>query len=148
MTAAPYRIAVDAQNLLHDRRGIGRYLRSTLQRILPAAEVGRVAYLRHLGLDYRTAFLDRGIDFTIGEAHLLYRAPLRFDDEFDIKVRVGKIRHSSWTFEYAFDRADGLHCAEASTVQVVIGREGTPRARRMPEALRMILENARGVAGT
>ena len=112
------------------------------------AEVGRVAYLRHLGLDYTKEFLERGIDFTIGEAHVTYRAPLRFDDEFDIKVRVGQIRHSSWTFEYAFDRADGLHCAVASTVQVVIGREAPPRARRMPEGLRMILENAKGVAGT
>ncbi len=112
------------------------------------AEVGRVAYLRHLGLDYTKEFLDRGVDFTIGEAHVTYRAPLRFDDEFDIRVRVGQIRHSSWTFEYAIDRADGLHCAEASTVQVVIGREAVPRARRMPETLRMILENAKGVAGT
>ena len=131
-----------------------RYGETDLQQVvyyanyLLYAEVGRVAYLRYLGLDYTKEFLDRGIDFTIGEAHVTYRAPLRFDEEFDIKVRVGLIRHSSWTFEYAIDRADGLHCAEASTVQVVIGREGTPRARRMPEALRMILENAKGVAGT
>ena len=61
------------------------------------AEVGRVEYLRHLGLDYTKELLDKGIDFTIGEAHLKYRAPLRFDDEYDIKVRVGEIRHSSWT---------------------------------------------------
>jgi acyl-CoA thioester hydrolase len=107
------------------------------------AEVGRVAYLRHLGLDYTKEFLAKGIDFTIGEAHLKYRAPLRFDDEYDIKVRVGEIRHSSWTFDYAIDRADGLHCADASTVQVVIGRTAPPRAQRLPEGLRMILENAR-----
>lgn len=112
------------------------------------AEVGRVAYLRQLGLDYTKEFLDRGVDFTIGEARVTYRAPLRFDDEFDIKVRVGQIRHSSWAFEYAIDRADGLHCAEATTLQVVIGRDPVPRARRMPETLRMILENAKGVAGT
>jgi acyl-CoA thioester hydrolase len=107
------------------------------------AEVGRVAYLRHLGVDYTKDFLDRGVDFTIGEAHLKYRAPLRFDEEFDIKVRVGEIRHSSWSFEYAIDRADGLHCAEMSTVQVVIGREETLRAQRMPEGLRMVLESAK-----
>ncbi|HUQ41283.1 MAG TPA: thioesterase family protein [Candidatus Limnocylindrales bacterium] len=112
------------------------------------AEVGRVAYLRALGLDYTTAFLDNGIDFTIGEAHVTYRAPLRFDDEFDIKVRVGQIRHSSWTFEYAIDRADGLHCAEASTVQVVIGRTPTPRAQRLPDTLREMLERAKEDAGT
>lgn len=108
------------------------------------AEVGRVAYLRHLGIDYTKDFLDRGVDFTIGEAHLKYRAPLRFDEEFDIKVRVGEIRHSSWSFEYAIDRADGLHCADVSTVQVVIGREETLRAQRMPEGLRMTLERAKG----
>ena len=107
------------------------------------AEVGRVAYLRHLGVDYTKDFLDRGVDFTIGEAHLKYRAPLRFDEEFDIKVRVGEIRRSSWSFEYAIDRADGLHCADVSTVQVVIGREETLRAQRMPEGLRMVLENAK-----
>ena len=107
------------------------------------AEVGRVAYLRHLGVDYTKEFLDRGVDFTIGEASVKYRAPLRFDDEFDIRVRVGDIRHSSWAFEYAIDRADGVHCAELSTVQVVIGREAPPRAQRMPEGLRMVLENAR-----
>ena len=111
------------------------------------AEVGRVAYLRHLGLDHTRDLLDHGIDFTIGEAQVKYRAPLRFDDEFDIKVRVGEIRHSSWSFEYAIDRADGLHCADVSTVQVVIGRTATLRAQRMPAGLRMILEKAKGVAG-
>lgn len=111
------------------------------------AEVGRVAYLRHLGFDYTKELLDQGVDMTIGEAHVKYRAPLRFDDEFDIKVRVGELRHSSWTFEYAFDRADGLRCADASTVQLVIGRTATPRAQRMPDGLRMILQKAKGVAG-
>jgi acyl-CoA thioester hydrolase len=112
------------------------------------AEVGRVAYLRHLGLDYSKEFLANGVDFTIGEAHVQYRAPLRFDDEFDIKVRVGEIRHSSWTFEYAIDRADGTHCADLSTVQVVVGRVPPMKAQRLPQSLKATLERARGVAGT
>lgn len=107
------------------------------------AEVGRIAYLRHLGIDYRRQLLDQGVDFTIGEASVRYRAPLRFDDEFDIRVRVGELRHSSWSFEYAIDRADGLHCADVSTVQVIISREAQPRAQRIPEGLRMVLENAK-----
>src|SRR6202007_3296881 len=85
------------------------------------AEVGRFAYMRELGLLY-SDMSAKGLDFTIGEASVRYRAPLRFDDEFDIKVRVGEIRHTSWSFEYAIDRADGTHCAEVSTVQVVVGR--------------------------
>jgi acyl-CoA thioester hydrolase len=110
------------------------------------AEVGRVAYLRQLGIDHARDLIGRGIDFTIGEASVKYRAPLQFDDEFDIKVRVAEIRHSSWSFEYAVDRADGLHCADITTVQVVVG--GLPmKAQRIPEHLRMVLENAKGVAG-
>ena len=107
------------------------------------AEVGRMEYLRHLGLEYQRDLVAHGVDFTIGEAHVRYRAPLRFDDLFDIKVRVGEIRGSSWEFAYAIDRADGQHCAEVSTIQVVIGRE-SKRAQRIPDQVRLILERAKG----
>ena len=107
------------------------------------AEVGRVAYLRQLGIDYTRDFLPNGVDFTIGEASARYRAPLRFDEEFDIKVRMGELRHSSWAFEYSIDRADGMHCVEARTVQVMLDL-ATKRAIRIPAALRAILEAARG----
>ena len=106
------------------------------------AEVGRVAYMRHLGILYERDLIARGVDFTIGEAMVRYRAPLRFDDEFDIKVRVGEIRHSSWAFEYAIERADGLHCADMTTVQVMIDH-ATFRATRIPEDLRATLEGAK-----
>lgn len=107
------------------------------------AEVGRVAYLRELGLLY-SDLVAKGLDFTIGEASVRYRAPLRFDEEFDIKVRVGEVRHSSWAFEYAVDRADGLHCADMTTVQVMIDR-ASRRVTHIPEDLRATLENAREV---
>ena len=42
------------------------------------AEVGRVAYLRHLGLDYTKELLDRGVDFTIGEATVRYRVRVTY----------------------------------------------------------------------
>jgi acyl-CoA thioester hydrolase len=106
------------------------------------AEVGRVAYLRELGIVYERDLLAQDIDFTIGEARVRYHAPLRFDDEYDIKVRVGEMRHSSWTFEYAIDRADGTHCADASTIQVMLGRK-TGRPTRIPDGLRQVLERAR-----
>jgi acyl-CoA thioester hydrolase len=105
------------------------------------AEVGRVAYMRELGLTY-SDIVAKGLDFTIGEASVRYRAALRFDEEFDISVRVGEIRHSSWAFEYSVDRADGLHCAEMTTVQVMIDRSSF-RAARIPADLRETLERAK-----
>jgi acyl-CoA thioester hydrolase len=107
------------------------------------AEIGRIAYLRELGIVYSRDMLAHGVDFTIGEARVRYQAPLRFDDEYDIKVRVGEIRHSSWTFEYAIDRADGLHCADVSTIQVMVDRT-TGRATRIPAELKQTLQLAKG----
>ena len=106
------------------------------------AEVGRVAYLRDLGIDYRRDLIEHGADFTIGEASVRYQAPLRFDDEYDIRVRVGEIRNSSWVFEYAFDRADGVRCAIGSTVQVILDPK-TGKAARIPAHLRDALERAK-----
>ena len=109
------------------------------------AEVGRVAYLRHLGILYERDLIARGVDFTIGEATVRYRAPLRFDEEFDIRVAVGEIRQSSWAFEYAIEQADGTHCAAMSTVQVIVDR-ATFKPTRIPAELRDVLERARATA--
>jgi len=110
------------------------------------AEVGRIAYLRALGIEYGRDLLSRDLDFTIGEARVRYRAPLRFDEEFDIRVRVGDVRHSSWSFEYAVDRADGVRCAEMETVQVVLDRKEA-RATRIPDAMREVLRGELVQAG-
>ncbi len=55
---------------------------------------------------------------------------------------MGEIRNSSWTFEYAFDRADGQRCAVASTVQVILDQK-TGKAARIPQHLRDVLERAK-----
>src|SRR6266576_1457850 len=68
------------------------------------AEIGRIAYLRELGVVYERDLLANGVDFTIGEARVRYQAPLGFDDEYDIDVCVGAIGDSCWTLEYAVDR--------------------------------------------
>ncbi len=101
------------------------------------AEVGRVAYLRELGVRYAD-LLARGLDFTLGEATIRYHAPLRFDEEFDVRVRVGEVRRASWALEYAVDRADGLRCVDMTTVQVLVDRTSFTAAR-IPDDLRAML---------
>jgi acyl-CoA thioester hydrolase len=110
------------------------------------AEVGRVAYLRARGVDYARDLIARGLDFTIAEARVRYRAPLRFDDEFDIRVRPGESRHSSWTFEYLVTRADGTACAEMATTQVMLDR-ATGRPTRIPSELVRALGDAVSARG-
>lgn len=134
----PFRFAVRQRVRFNetDMQGVVYYAN-----YLVYAEVARAAYLKHLGLRYRE-LLEGGLDFTIGEASLRYHAPLRYDDEFDIRVRVGDVRRVSWSFDYAVDRADGTRSAEVSTVQVLLDRSSF-RPQRLPEDLRALLEDAR-----
>lgn len=98
------------------------------------AEVGRIAYLRHLGIDYRLDLLDRGYDFTVAEARVRYTAPLRFDDEYDVRVRLGELRRSSWSLEYLITKPDRTVCARMETVQVLLDRR-SGRPARIPDDL-------------
>ncbi len=98
------------------------------------AEVGRFAYLLNAGLDYQRDLLERGLDFTIASASARYLAPLRFADDFDIRVRVGELRRSSWRFDYLVTKVDGTVCAELRTVQVVLDR-ATGKPTRIPAEL-------------
>jgi acyl-CoA thioester hydrolase len=98
------------------------------------AEVGRFAYLQHRGLDYRRDLLERGLDFTIASASVRYLVPLRYPDEFDIHVKVGEVRHSSWRFDYLVAKADGTPCATIETAQVVLDR-ANGRPTRIPSSL-------------
>ena len=50
------------------------------------AEVGRIAYLRELGIVYERDLLAHGVDFTIGEARVRYQAPLHFDRSEDTRL--------------------------------------------------------------
>ncbi|MFM7146251.1 MAG: acyl-CoA thioesterase, partial [Actinomycetales bacterium] len=68
----------DAMGVVHH----GRYL--------PYLESARVEYLRHVGHPY-TQVRESGIDFSVIEVHLRYRAPLRFDDLVDVHVGIGQM---------------------------------------------------------
>ena len=92
------------------------------------AEEARIAFHEAIGLD-RDDLTRQGVAFQIGEASARYRTSLRWPDEFDVKVRVGEVRRSTWTIEYQLTRADGTPCAEMSTTLVQVSLErhrGTP----------------------
>ena len=62
-------------------------------------EVGRVDYLRNLGLSEGIRPI-RDFENVVVSAHLDFESPARLDDEIMIDVRVGEIRTSSFRFEF------------------------------------------------
>lgn len=56
-------------------------------------------YLRHLGFDYQAEVERTGNDFHLVKSTVEYRAPIRFDEEIEVGVRVPRIGRSSVVFE-------------------------------------------------
>lgn len=68
-------------------------------------------FFRWLGYDYAAEVKESGVDFHTAKSLVEYKAPIRFDQEIEVGVRVGHIGNSSMRFDLAiFDkRDDRLH---------------------------------------
>lgn len=95
-------------------------------------EVGRGAFLRDLGLDYR-AMEEGGHFIVVVEANVRYAAPARYDDELVITTTLGELRNRSLIFSYTAKRGDML-VAEGRTAHVCVDASG--KAVRLPDSLR------------
>ncbi len=80
----------------------------------------------------------RGVDMVVAEANVRYRAPLHFDDEFDVEVVVEKIGTTAITTHLTVVR-DGERLTEGRLRHVVIdmaSRGKTP----IPDDIRRAIE--------
>ncbi|HZA58219.1 MAG TPA: thioesterase family protein [Solirubrobacterales bacterium] len=60
-----------------------------------------------------------GTDMVVAEAQVSYRAPLRFDDEFDVAIAVTRLGESSMTSSLALER-DGETVTEGELRHVFV----------------------------
>ena len=84
------------------------------------------------------AMFERGLDFVVAEVRIRYRAPLRFDDEFDVWLAVAEMRTTAVRTEVTVER-DGVIAAEGELRHVLIdpgSGEKTPIPDDVREALR------------
>jgi len=80
------------------------------------------------------AMVDAGVDMVVAEARLRYRAPLRFDDEFEARVTIGRLGETSMTAAIELAR-DGDVAVEGELRYVFIEADGGPKAV-IPEPIR------------
>jgi acyl-CoA thioester hydrolase len=99
-------------------------------------EVGRVEFIRQMGLDYRSMERDENAMIAVVEATARYKAPARYDDELVVRTTLAGVRGSIVRFRYAVVRAsDELLLCEGETVHLVVGRD--MKRREMPERYAM-----------
>jgi acyl-CoA thioester hydrolase len=86
-------------------------------------EVGRVEFIRKLGLDYKTMEVEEGCGIAVVDAHARYRLPARYDDELIIETRLLAARGAVIKFGYKVLREnDATLLCEGETVHVVVDK--------------------------
>lgn len=104
-------------------------------------EVGRVAFLRELGLDYATVERE-GIGFVVADASCRYHAPAHFDDRLRVRTRMEKVGRRSVVMAYDIVDSEGdRHVATGRTTLVFISMM-THEPIEIPDKLRTILDRA------
>src|SRR5438067_2764686 len=78
-------------------------------------EIGRMAYINQVLQVYRVG----EIGFILAEMTVRYKAPGQLEEPLTLGLRVGELRNSSFTFEYALVETDtGKLIATGTSVQV------------------------------
>lgn len=92
-------------------------------------EVGRVEFIRGLGLDYKRMEIEEGCGITVVDAHVRYRVPARYDDELVVETRLLASRGVVIKFGYRILRvADGVLLCEGETMHVCVGEDMKKRS--------------------
>ena len=101
-------------------------------------EIGRVEYMRNMGIDYREMELQDDAFIVVAESKCRYLQPARFDDPLRIRTRVVSVRKRTIRFAYEIlhdETAELLAAGE--TIHVVCDSNGRPKS--LPEKYRRIL---------
>lgn len=87
-------------------------------------EEARVEYLRAIGRPYTEMRAD-GTDHAVLECAVQYRAPLRFDDQVDIHLRLAGTTRATFQIAYLVT-VDGSPRATARTAHGAVNAAGRP----------------------
>jgi acyl-CoA thioester hydrolase len=98
-------------------------------------EVGRVEFIRQLGMDYKKMEQEDEAMIAVAEVTARYKAPARYDDELIVRTILAGVRGSIVRFRYVVVRAvsaieEETVLCEGETVHVVVGRD--MKRREMP----------------
>lgn len=102
-------------------------------------EIGRVEYMRNMGIDYRKMEIEDDTFIVVAESKCRYRRPARYDDLLRIRTRVLRVKRRTIHFGYEIlHHESGELLAFGETIHVVCGSSGKPKA--LPEKYCLILD--------
>jgi acyl-CoA thioester hydrolase len=101
-------------------------------------ELGRSDLLRQMGQAY-SDWEAQGVFMAVGELHLRYRAPARYDELVQVRTWIREAGRRKVVFAYEVSR-DGVRLVEGESVHLVVGPDG--RGRTLPDAMLELVKTA------
>jgi acyl-CoA thioester hydrolase len=102
-------------------------------------------FFRSLPYDYTAIRKTTGTDFNIVRCVVEYRRPLRFDEVFEVEVKLGRIGRTSLTFTPATWVAGEAEPRATGEVVWVHADQTSMRAAPLPEELLALLDRRSGM---
>ena len=99
-------------------------------------EIGRMEFLRELGVTYREVE-DSGFFLPTTEAYLKYLKPALYDDLLTVETTIGFVKRASSRFDYTIHRGDDI-IVQGHTIHACLDREN--RIVRLPDFLLDLLK--------
>ena len=99
-------------------------------------------FFRWLGYDYVAEVKETSIDFHTVKSLVEYKAPIRFDEEIEVGVRVGHIGNSSLRFDLAIFAKGADDLRTTGEIVWVYTDQKTHKTVRVPDGLRDMLQGA------
>jgi len=107
-------------------------------------EVGRVAYLEHVGIKVDMDTIQRESKVVLVRNEIDYRSPARFGEVIDVHTRISFIKESSFAFEGILEETSGTRrIAENVAIHVWLDHR-TDKPRQVPEDFRRRIQNFEG----
>jgi len=97
-------------------------------------------FLRWAGHDYKNQERDTGTDFHIVKSTVEFFAPLRYDDEIEVGVRIARLGEKSITWAGAIFVKGASEPVSMAEIIWVNADQSTGTSAPVPEALRALLE--------
>ena len=106
-------------------------------------EVGRVDYLRNLGLGERNRPI-KAFDNVVARASCDFRSPARFDDPLVVRVRIAEIKRTSFRFQFLIThKQEPRVVAQGESVHVAI-QSASFAPIQVPEGFRRVVRAFEG----
>lgn len=107
-------------------------------------EVGRLAYLKHLGIAIDVRSIQHDSHVVVARNEIDYRSPALFDEELDILTRIASIRNSSFVFEGIIEEVRTRRLIAENVAVHVWLEQDTAKPQRVGEDFRGFIRHFEG----